>query len=176
VEAALRAGNPEVQGLCLALSDWSAELKILEALPWKTRWVDFFSPPQRLSRGGLAVTSVHPIARPIAPEQGSRQLMRLAAVRLRVGVSRSASGRSPRSSAGILRSVLEIALLVNEDLLSQEADGVCDSNPIRDPIGLEVDRPWVLQKEIDVPQLLRGDTSDFHRGFSLVVAIVFTAD
>jgi hypothetical protein len=32
VEAALRAGNPEVQGLCLALSDWSAELKILEAM------------------------------------------------------------------------------------------------------------------------------------------------
>ena len=45
MEAALRAGNPEVQGLCLALSDWSAELKILEALPWKTRWSDFFSPP-----------------------------------------------------------------------------------------------------------------------------------
>jgi len=31
----LRAGHPEVQGLCLALADWSAELKILEALPWK---------------------------------------------------------------------------------------------------------------------------------------------
>ena len=93
------------------------------------------------------------------------------------GLPTSTSGASIRPAVpGILRSVLEIALLVNEDLLSQEADGVCDSNPIRDPIGLEVDRPWVLQKEIDVPQLLRGDTSDFHRGFSLVVAIVFTAD
>ena len=51
MEAALRAGNPEVQGLCLALSDWSAELKILEALPWKTRWSDFFSPPSGSSRG-----------------------------------------------------------------------------------------------------------------------------
>ena len=31
IERQLRAGNPEVQGLCLALSDWSAELKIIEA-------------------------------------------------------------------------------------------------------------------------------------------------
>ena len=29
IEAALRAGHPDVQGLCLALSDWSAELRIL---------------------------------------------------------------------------------------------------------------------------------------------------
>lgn len=27
----LRAGNPDVQGLCLALMDWSAELRILES-------------------------------------------------------------------------------------------------------------------------------------------------
>ena len=31
LEAELLAGNPDVQGLCLALSDWSAELRILEA-------------------------------------------------------------------------------------------------------------------------------------------------
>ena len=31
IEAELRAGNPDVQGLVLALSDWSAELKFLEA-------------------------------------------------------------------------------------------------------------------------------------------------
>ena len=31
IEAALRAGHPDVPGLCLALSDWSAELRILEA-------------------------------------------------------------------------------------------------------------------------------------------------
>ena len=30
VEALLRAGHPDVAGLCLALSDWSAELRILE--------------------------------------------------------------------------------------------------------------------------------------------------
>jgi len=29
IEAELRAGNPEVEGLCLALSDWSAELRLL---------------------------------------------------------------------------------------------------------------------------------------------------
>jgi len=28
-EAALLAGHPDVSGLCLALSDWSAELRIL---------------------------------------------------------------------------------------------------------------------------------------------------
>ena len=31
IEDQLRAGHPEVQGLCLALADWSAELRILEA-------------------------------------------------------------------------------------------------------------------------------------------------
>ena len=31
IEAEILAGNPDLQGLCLALSDWSAELRILEA-------------------------------------------------------------------------------------------------------------------------------------------------
>jgi hypothetical protein len=31
IEAELLAGNPDVQGLCLALSDWWAELRIIEA-------------------------------------------------------------------------------------------------------------------------------------------------
>jgi hypothetical protein len=30
IEAELLAGNPDVQGLCLALSDWSAELRIIQ--------------------------------------------------------------------------------------------------------------------------------------------------
>ncbi len=30
IEAELIAGNPDVQGLVLALSDWSAELRILQ--------------------------------------------------------------------------------------------------------------------------------------------------
>jgi hypothetical protein len=30
IEAELLAGNPDVEGLCLALSDWSAELRILQ--------------------------------------------------------------------------------------------------------------------------------------------------
>jgi hypothetical protein len=30
IEAELLAGNPDLQGLCLALSDWSAELRILQ--------------------------------------------------------------------------------------------------------------------------------------------------
>jgi len=32
-EAALLAGHPDVAGLCLALSDWSAELRILSNAP-----------------------------------------------------------------------------------------------------------------------------------------------
>jgi hypothetical protein len=31
IEAEILAGNPNVQGLCQALSDWWAELRILEA-------------------------------------------------------------------------------------------------------------------------------------------------
>ena len=30
IERELRAGNPDVEGLCLGLADWSAELRILE--------------------------------------------------------------------------------------------------------------------------------------------------
>ena len=30
-EALLLAGHPEVEGLCMALADWSAELRILES-------------------------------------------------------------------------------------------------------------------------------------------------
>jgi hypothetical protein len=30
IEAEIRAGNPDLQGLCLALSDWHAELRILQ--------------------------------------------------------------------------------------------------------------------------------------------------
>ena len=30
IEAEILAGHPDLQGLCLALSDWSAELRILE--------------------------------------------------------------------------------------------------------------------------------------------------
>jgi hypothetical protein len=31
IEALIRAGHADVQGLCLALSDWSEELRLLEA-------------------------------------------------------------------------------------------------------------------------------------------------
>ena len=30
IEAEILAGNPDLQGLCLALTDWSAELRILQ--------------------------------------------------------------------------------------------------------------------------------------------------
>jgi hypothetical protein len=30
IEAEIRAGNLDLQGLCLALSDWSGELRILQ--------------------------------------------------------------------------------------------------------------------------------------------------
>jgi hypothetical protein len=30
IRAELLAGNPDVEGLCLALADWNAELRILE--------------------------------------------------------------------------------------------------------------------------------------------------
>jgi len=30
IEAQILAGNPDLQGLCLALSDWSAELRLRE--------------------------------------------------------------------------------------------------------------------------------------------------
>src|ERR1022692_1924892 len=32
VEAQIRAGHPDLQGLCLALADWSAELRLLREI------------------------------------------------------------------------------------------------------------------------------------------------
>ena len=32
IEAELLVGNPDVYGLCLALSDWSAELRVLKGI------------------------------------------------------------------------------------------------------------------------------------------------
>jgi len=32
VEAQIRAGHPDLQGLCLALSDWHAEIRLLQAI------------------------------------------------------------------------------------------------------------------------------------------------
>jgi hypothetical protein len=31
----LRSGHPDIEGLCLALADWSAELRILEEWQWR---------------------------------------------------------------------------------------------------------------------------------------------
>jgi hypothetical protein len=36
VENQLRSGHPEIHGLCLALMDWSAELRMLETEDRKT--------------------------------------------------------------------------------------------------------------------------------------------
>ena len=33
IEALILAGHPDVRGLCTALSDWSAELRLLESGP-----------------------------------------------------------------------------------------------------------------------------------------------
>ncbi|MCZ2147979.1 MAG: hypothetical protein LC126_09385 [Bryobacterales bacterium] len=40
IEALLRAGHPDVEGLCMALSDWSAELRLLEGQAWKNNLSD----------------------------------------------------------------------------------------------------------------------------------------
>ena len=32
-EAALRAGHPDIEGLCLALADWSSELRLIVGRP-----------------------------------------------------------------------------------------------------------------------------------------------
>jgi hypothetical protein len=36
--AELLAGNPDVEGLCLALTDWSAELRLLEDEKRRRAW------------------------------------------------------------------------------------------------------------------------------------------
>jgi hypothetical protein len=50
IEAKILAGNPDLQGLCLALSDWSAELRILQAEVTPGRWAF-------IRRGGPASAS-----------------------------------------------------------------------------------------------------------------------
>lgn len=40
LEGLIRSGHPDVTGLCLALSDWSEELRILEGQEWKNKSSD----------------------------------------------------------------------------------------------------------------------------------------
>ena len=47
IEAELLAGNPDVQGLCLALSDWWAELRIIQDEERRREG------PQRRAEGGM---------------------------------------------------------------------------------------------------------------------------
>ena len=57
IEAELLAGNPDVQGLCLALSDWWAELRIIEAeQKQEQRPRDAEGSPQDREIGGGDVT------------------------------------------------------------------------------------------------------------------------
>jgi hypothetical protein len=51
VEAELLAGNPDVQGLCLALSDWSAELRILERQSTRPRHAEALSENREIRTG-----------------------------------------------------------------------------------------------------------------------------
>ena len=37
IEALILAGHPDIQGLCQALADWSAELRIIEQEIWVNR-------------------------------------------------------------------------------------------------------------------------------------------
>ena len=50
IEAELLAGNPDIAGLCLALSDWWAELRILQVE--KSRRAK----TQRQEQGGIVTT------------------------------------------------------------------------------------------------------------------------
>jgi hypothetical protein len=50
IEAKLLAGSPDVEGLCLALSDWSAELRILQR---GSGGPDGKRPPQDRTTGGI---------------------------------------------------------------------------------------------------------------------------
>jgi hypothetical protein len=52
IEAELLAGNPDVEGLCQALSDWWAELRILEAEQQEKRSPHAESSPQDREAGG----------------------------------------------------------------------------------------------------------------------------
>jgi hypothetical protein len=52
IETELLAGNPDVPGLCLALSDWWAELRIIEAEQRQERPRDAEGSPQDREAGG----------------------------------------------------------------------------------------------------------------------------
>jgi hypothetical protein len=52
IEAEILKGNPDVEGLCLALSDWWAELRILEAEQREQRSRHAEGSPQDREVGG----------------------------------------------------------------------------------------------------------------------------
>jgi hypothetical protein len=76
----------------------------------------------------------------------------------------------------VLRSILTPALPVNENLLSQEADRICDLNLGREALGLKLDGPWMIQEYLHVPQVLRGHASDFRCRFPPLLAVVSAAN
>jgi hypothetical protein len=41
IEDALRGGHPDIAGLCLALADWSTELRIIQGRAWKNESSSF---------------------------------------------------------------------------------------------------------------------------------------
>ena len=60
IEAEILAGNPDVQGLCLALSDWWAELRIIEAESGKKsgpRHADGSPQDREIGEGDIAVAA-----------------------------------------------------------------------------------------------------------------------
>jgi len=59
VEAELLAGNPDVEGLCLALRDWSAELRILHN-EQRGRHAEDASQDREIGGGVDAVTQSRP--------------------------------------------------------------------------------------------------------------------
>ncbi len=57
IEAQILAGHPDLRGLCLALSDWSGELRLLQGANIAAELTQFVPVCARFAKGG-------PVARP----------------------------------------------------------------------------------------------------------------
>src|SRR6266478_3791638 len=61
IKAEIRAGNPDLQGLCLALSDWAGELQILQNEQRRRNLSTGGGKEQKIGKSGLERIGAFPV-------------------------------------------------------------------------------------------------------------------
>jgi hypothetical protein len=99
IEAQILAGHPDLEGLCLALSDWSGELRLLQGANVAAELAQFAPVCARFAKGGPVVRPGHG-PRNVGPLGRNTGVLRRFRLQCRDG---GFSLRSRQMSADVLR-------------------------------------------------------------------------